>query len=63
SEAYLMAAARGEAGEAWHRLLRVLPNGDRAAIASATRRVMAFGETSGSDMLAGFTVAFSTLIS
>ena len=63
SEAYLEAAARGEAGEAWHGLIRVLPGHDRAAIVSAARRVMAFGETSGSDMLAGFTLAFSTLTS
>ncbi|MEX0766352.1 MAG: DUF2877 domain-containing protein [bacterium] len=63
SETYLEAAARGEAGEAWHRLIRVLPSQDRAAIVVAARRVMAFGETSGSDMLAGFTLAISTLIS
>lgn len=63
SETYLEAAARGEAGEAWHRLIRVLPGQNRAAIMVAARRVMAFGETSGSDMLAGFALALSTLIS
>lgn len=54
SEAYLAAAARGEAGEAWHTLLRSLKESNDAEIQSATRRVMAFGETSGADMLTGF---------
>lgn len=63
SEEYLEAAARGEAGEAWHRLVRALPVLDETAIVSTARRVMAFGETSGSDMLAGFALATSTLIS
>jgi hypothetical protein len=63
SEVYLDAAARGEAGEAWHRFARVLPSRDDTVIVSAARRVMAFGETSGSDMLAGFILATSALIS
>ncbi len=57
SEAYLEAAARGEASETWHRLLAVLPTTDSSALIPAVRRVMTFGETSGADMLAGFLLA------
>ncbi len=57
SDAYLEAAGRGEASEAWHRLLVVLPTGDPSVLLPAVRRVMAFGETSGADMLTGFVLA------
>lgn len=62
SEAYLAAAARGEASETWHNLLRSLKESEDTAIASATRRLLAFGETSGADMLAGFVLATRALI-
>lgn len=62
SEAYLAAAARGEAGEAWHDLVRSLRESENTTIESATRRVMAFGETSGADMLAGFVLTGRALI-
>lgn len=61
SAAYLDAAARGEASEAWHQLLAALAVNDAGRIASATRGVMTFGETSGSDMLAGFVLATEAL--
>jgi hypothetical protein len=66
SEAYLDAAAAGEAGEAWHRLAAVLnatldPAGS-PALAAAVRQIMSFGETSGSDMLAGFALAMTALL-
>lgn len=61
SRAYLDAAAAGEAGEAWHALASLLagPAGtDRARdLAGAVGRILSFGETSGSDMLAGFVLA------
>lgn len=62
SAAYLEAARVGEASEAWHRLLDVIPGGDRMAIALAARKVMAFGETSGADMLAGFLLAMEAIL-
>lgn len=61
STAYLEAAARGEASEAWHRLLAVLPQTDRGEVVAAARRLMAFGETSGADMLSGFLLAVDAL--
>ncbi|MBI2247959.1 MAG: DUF2877 domain-containing protein [Armatimonadetes bacterium] len=61
SEAYLAAASRGEAGEAWHTLLHSLKKSNDAEIQSATRRVMAFGETSGADMLTGFVLTARAL--
>lgn len=57
SEAYLRAAARGEASEAWHQLLAVLPTGAPTTFIPALRKVIAVGETSGADMLAGFLLA------
>lgn len=62
SAAYLASASRGEAGEAWHDLMRSLAESDRTAVESATRGVIAFGETSGADMLAGFLLAARALI-
>jgi len=62
SAAYLEAARMGEASEAWHRLLDMLPGGDRTAIALAARKVMAFGETSGADTLAGFLLAMEAIL-
>ncbi|MDQ7843696.1 MAG: DUF2877 domain-containing protein [Armatimonadota bacterium] len=54
SLAYLEAASRGEVGEAWHLLARALEGDSDDAVQEATRRVLATGETSGADMLAGF---------
>jgi len=62
SMAYLDAAARAEASESWHRLVAALAVDDPGRIASAARGVMAFGETSGSDMLAGFVLAAEALV-
>ncbi len=62
SAAYLDAAARGEASEAWHTLLAVLPDPEPAPVIGAARRLMAFGETSGSDMLAGFVLVVNALL-
>src|SRR2546428_1335833 len=62
SLAYLESAARGEASESWHRLVAALAVDDPGRIAGATRGVMAFGETSGSDMLAGFLLTLDALL-
>lgn len=61
SMAYLEAAARGEASETWHRLIAALPENDHTQLLTAARRVIAFGETSGADMLAGFLLAIDAL--
>ena len=64
SGAYLQAASRGEAGEAWHALRDALApqTAGPGALDSAARRVMAFGETSGADMLAGFVLGLRALM-
>lgn len=62
SRAYIEAAARGEANDAWHQLLASLGTDDPLRLAATVRRVMAFGETSGADMLAGFVLAVEALL-
>ncbi len=57
SAAYLRAAQAGEAHERWHRLLGALAGDNPGAIDEAAHAVMAVGETSGADMLAGFLIA------
>lgn len=61
SEAYLEAAARGEASELWHRLVAALGGSDSMRVTDAARQVLAVGETSGSDMLGGFVLATRAL--
>ncbi|HEV8340145.1 MAG TPA: DUF2877 domain-containing protein [bacterium] len=53
SRAYLWAARQGHASDAWHELVRALPEaGD--GVAAGADRILQTGETSGADMLAGF---------
>lgn len=61
SAAYLRAAFDGQVGERWHPLLAALAAGDGAEIAAAASPVLATGETSGADMLAGFVVGIGAL--
>jgi len=61
SAAYLRAACDGQAGERWHPLLAALAAGGTAQIADAVAPVLATGETSGADMLAGFVVGIGAL--
>ena len=61
SRAYLEAAARGEAGEAWHLLALRLDEGPDEEITTAAARVLAFGETSGADLLVGFLLGLEAL--
>ncbi len=52
--AFLRAARDGLADERWHVLLRALTLDDVAGLEHAARAVLAFGASSGLDMLAGF---------
>ncbi len=54
SRAFLRAAAEGLADERWHALLHALAAGPEAAIERAAQAVLAFGASSGLDMLTGF---------
>lgn len=54
SAAFLWAAAKGECGAPWHRLLAALQDSDKSALVVAVRDMLARGSTSGADTLAGF---------
>lgn len=54
SAAFLRAAAKGECSAAWHHLFDALPGGTRRELFEAVRGIVAYGQTSGADMLAGF---------
>ena len=65
SAAWLAAAARGEAGQAWHELVAALGDGEETActervevaVSQAIDRILETGHTSGADALAGFVMA------
>lgn len=61
SGAFLRAAAAGWADERWHALLHALARESETAIARAVQAILAFGSSSGLDMLIGFW--WGTLIS
>ncbi|MGC9397581.1 MAG: DUF2877 domain-containing protein [Anaerolineae bacterium] len=54
SQAFLRAARDGLADAHWHALLRALADGDSLDVTQAAQTVLAFGATSGFDMLLGF---------
>lgn len=54
SGAFLRAAAEGLADQRWHTLLHALAGACDAAVATAAQAVLAFGASSGLDMLTGF---------
>ena len=54
SAAWLRAAAAGEAGVLWHRLIAATAAGDERELRETIRRILATGHTSGADALAGF---------
>jgi hypothetical protein len=54
SLAYLRAIASGYTDERWHNLLYALAANNSRLLDSAIRHILAFGATSGSDMLIGF---------
>jgi hypothetical protein len=61
SAGWLAAAGRGEAGIAWHDLIKALATGRPQALQRAARAVLATGHTSGADALAGFLVGLACL--
>lgn len=61
SAAWLRAAAQGEAAQPWHDLVTALSENDSPAIATAVRRILATGHTSGTAALAGFTAAVAAV--
>jgi hypothetical protein len=54
SQAWLEAAARGEASMTWHRLCAAVLDGDPERMQRTTRELLAVGHTSGADALTGF---------
>lgn len=60
SAAWLRAAANGEAGSLWHEFLDALISGDPSRVQITTKNILAVGETSGADALAGFTSVFTS---
>lgn len=54
SAAWLRSAGRGEAGILWHQFFDVLISSNNLRIEEAINNILAVGETSGADALAGF---------
>jgi hypothetical protein len=54
SRAFLRAAHDGQIDERWHRLLAALAGAETVSLERSTRAILAFGASSGLDMLAGF---------
>ena len=61
SAAYLRAAARGAAGQAWHRLVDALADANEGNLETSLRHISKTGHTSGADALAGFVLALEAL--
>lgn len=61
SAAWLKAAGAGEAGEVWHQLWRAAIEDDDRQMLVTCRRIMATGETSGADTLAGLVAVLDLL--
>ena len=58
SAAWLRAAGRGEAGMVWHEFFDALRSSDSLRIQKTLKSILAVGETSGADALAGFVGVF-----
>jgi len=58
SAAWIRSAAKGEAGILWHEFFNALISGNAAAVQGALYKILAVGETSGADALAGFVGVF-----
>src|SRR5215213_1775812 len=54
SAAWLRSAGRGDAGVLWHQFFNALVSSNPVQVQDATDRILAIGETSGGDALAGF---------
>lgn len=61
SAALLRSAARGEAGILWHEFFDALISEEPPTIQVALYKLLAVGESSGADALAGFTKTFQTI--
>jgi len=61
SQAYIDAAAWGEAGQAWHELIKAIASGNKQHLQEATIQLIRTGSTSGSDALTGFLLASEIL--
>ena len=59
SAAWLRSAGRGEAGIRWHVFFESLMSGDPDSIQKTMDNILAIGETSGADALAGFISVFA----
>lgn len=59
SAAWLRSAGRGEAGIRWHEMLAAFLAGNAGPINRSIEKILATGETSGADALAGFAAVFS----
>lgn len=62
SAAWLRAAGRGEAGIVWHEFLNALLSNGPSRIQETLKNILAVGETSGADALAGFLSVFEALM-
>ncbi|MEW6084851.1 MAG: DUF2877 domain-containing protein [Chloroflexota bacterium] len=60
SAAWIRSAGRGEAGELWHQFFDSLILGDEFEIQKTMNKILAVGETSGADALAGFVGVFQS---
>ena len=60
SAAWLKAAGRGEAGSLWHEFFDTLFSSNHTQIEEALGNILAVGETSGADALAGFIGVFES---
>ena len=60
SAAWLKAAGRGEAGSLWHEFFDALVSSNHAQIEESMDNILAVGETSGTDALAGFIGVFES---
>jgi hypothetical protein len=58
SAAWLTSAGKGEVGILWHKFFDALISKDRMRIEETMENILAVGETSGADALAGFTGVF-----
>ncbi|MBK9050350.1 MAG: DUF2877 domain-containing protein [Chloroflexi bacterium] len=54
SGAFLVAAAAGEAVQAWHELVRAIGEGEGEGVYAAAKGILAIGDSSGACALAGF---------
>ncbi len=62
SAAWIRSAGRGEAGELWYQFFNALVAGDEIRIKESVEKILAVGETSGADALAGFTGALKSWV-